>query len=91
MVMHSVIVQSEFCLQQEIGLQWQGVAFLKWWISRFGIKLNLVRSSTTNTQRGNLEYSISEYLSRGPVDACSMRMAQKDEADMEEGGYFEGY
>ena len=35
--------------------------FLKWWISHFGIKLNLVkRLHYKYTQGGNLEYNISE-------------------------------
>lgn len=49
-----------------------------------------MKSSTANTQTGNLEYNISECLSRGPVDARSMWIAQKDEAVMER-GYAEGY
>lgn len=47
---------------REIVLQWSGrSAFLKWWISHFGIKLNLVkRLHYKYTQGGNSEYNISE-------------------------------
>ena len=56
------------------------------------LELNLIwwKAPLQMHREGNFEYSISECLSRGPVDACSMRMAQKDEADMER-GYSEGY